>query len=205
MTEGVLQNNPLKAVIKTSKIIDDKLEELYSRHINCSINLTAIKDKQEFYIKHYLDSIYYFDKYFKPKGKVADIGSGGGFPGLVLAIFYAEISVTLIESTGKKCRFLESTAKALGLTNVEVINARAENVTGYKFDVITARGVSTVKNVLEYTFHISKPSSRWVLYKGEKLALELTEAEKLMKTKEARFETIRIEEPFTRTYCIISR
>ena len=127
-------------LIKTTEIIEKKLEKFYELHLNCQINLTAIKEKEEFYLKHYYDSIYYFQQYESPKGSLADIGSGGGFPGIVLGIFYPELKITLIESIGKKCRFLEESAKALELKNIEVLNTRVENIKDRSFDIITARG-----------------------------------------------------------------
>ena len=136
-------------LIKTTEIIEKKLEKFYELHLNCQINLTAIKEKEEFYLKHYFDSIYYFQQYEAPHGSLADIGSGGGFPGIVLGIFFPELKITLIESIGKKCRFLEESAKALELKNIEVLNTRVENIKDRSFDIITARGVSTVKELLK--------------------------------------------------------
>lgn len=205
MKDEMIADNNLYGLIATDKEIDEKLAEFYNLHINCGMNLTAIKDKNEFYLKHYADSIYYFEKYYRPQGTLADIGAGGGFPGMVLAIFYKDLSVTLVESIGKKCKFLSDAVKTLELKNVEVINSRAENISGRQFDYITARGVSPVKEVLNYTFKIAKKNTKWILYKGEKLDNELVEAKNLMMKKELCFETIRIEKPFTRTYCIISR
>lgn len=195
----------LCGIIETSSDIDRKLAAFYELHVNCGINLTAIKEKDEFYLKHYADSVYYFDKYMKPEGRLIDIGSGGGFPGIVLAIFYNNLSVTLVESIGKKCVFLREAAAVLGLTNVKVINDRAENIKGQSFDIITARGVSKVKEMLDYTFGMSMKSTKWVLYKGERLEEELKDVKNLILKKEIKVDTIRLEKPFTRTYCIIGR
>ena len=192
-------------LIKTTEIIEKKLEKFYELHLNCQINLTAIKEKEEFYLKHHYDSIYYFQQYESPKGSLADIGSGGGFPGIVLGIFYPELKITLIESIGKKCRFLEESAKALELKNIEVLNTRVENIKDRSFDIITARGVSTVKELLKNSYHISKQNTKWVMYKGERLDEELKEALPVIEKRGLNVEKIRIESPITRTYCIISR
>lgn len=192
-------------LIKTTDIIEKKLEKFYELHLNCQINLTAIKEKEEFYLKHYFDSIYYFQQYEAPQGSLADIGSGGGFPGIVLGIFFPELKITLIESIGKKCRFLEESAKALGLKNIEVLNTRVENIKDRSFDIITARGVSTVKELLKNSYQISKQNTKWVMYKGERLDEELKEALPVIKKRGLNVEKIRIESPITRTYCIISR
>ena len=192
-------------LIKTTDIVEKKLEKFYELHLNCQINLTAIKEKEEFYLKHYFDSIYYFQQYEAPQGSLADIGSGGGFPGIVLGIFFPELKITLIESIGKKCIFLYESAKALELKNIEVLNTRVENIKDRSFDIITARGVSTVKELLKNSYQISKQNTKWVMYKGEKLDEELKEALPVIKKRGLNVEKIRIESPITRTYCIISR
>lgn len=192
-------------LIKTTEIIKKKLEKFYELHLTCQINLTAVKEKEEFYLKHYFDSIYYFQQYEAPQGSLADIGSGGGFPGIVLGIFYPELKITLIESIGKKCRFLEESAKELELKNIEVLNTRVENIKDRSFDIITARGVSTVKELLKNSYQISKRNAKWVMYKGERLDEELKEALPVIKKRGLNVEKIRIETPITRTYCIISR
>ncbi len=192
-------------LIKTTEKIEKKLEKFYELHLNCQINLTAIKEKEEFYLKHYFDSIYYFQQYELPLGSLADIGSGGGFPGIVLGIFYPDLKITLIESIGKKCRFLEEAAKVLELKNIEILNTRVENIKDKSFDIITARGVSTVKELLKNSYQISKQNTKWVMYKGERLEEELKEALPVIEKRGLNVEKIRIESPITRTYCIISR
>lgn len=191
-------------LIKTTEIIEKKLEKFYELHLNCQINLTAVKEREEFYLKHYYDSIYYFQQSESPYGSLADIGSGGGFPGIVLGIFYPDLKVTLIESIGKKCIFLEQAAKILELKNIEVLNTRVENIKDRSFDIITARGVSSVKELLKKSFQISKQNTKWVMYKGERLDEELKEALPVIEKRGLNVEKIRIELPITRTYCIIS-
>ena len=194
----------LCGLVKSTPEIDNKLELFYKLHISCKINLTAIKERNEFYLKHYLDSVYYFENNLKPSGKLADVGSGGGFPGIVLAIFYPELKITLIESIRKKCDFLEEASKELDLKNVTVENDRVENIKNQSYDIITARGVAPVKAILKNTFGISKPGTKWILYKGEKIFEEIDEASKLIAKKGVHIETVRVETPFKRTYCIIS-
>lgn len=191
-------------ILKTDEKIQKKLAYFYNMHINCQINLTAIKERDEFYLKHYYDSIYYFQQYGKPEGTLADIGSGGGFPGIVLGIYYSDISITLIESIGKKCKFLEQAVKELELKNIVVLNTRVENIKDRKYDIITARGVSTVKELLKNTKNISHSNTKWIMYKGEKLQSELEEAKPILQKRGLNVTNIRIEEPITRTYCIIN-
>lgn len=180
----------------------------YKLHLEAPLNLTSIKERDEFYLKHYADSIEYFNSYMQRSLKedisLADIGSGGGFPGIVLAIYNPSWKVTLVESIAKKCRFLEEAASKLGLTNVEVINKRAENITDRKFDIITSRGVASVKDIINLTYNLAHGSTFWLLYKGERLDDELKQAKQLLNKRGLHFETIRASQPLTRTYCIIS-
>jgi 16S rRNA (guanine527-N7)-methyltransferase len=179
-----------------------KLEKFYEIHMNAGLNLTAIKDKDEFYLKHYLDSIYIFSLKNVLRETMADIGSGGGFPGIVTAIFYPDVQITLVESIAKKCRFLEQAASELGLNNVKVLNCRAEAVQG-KFDLITARGVAKVKEIIKWTKNLARKDTLWLLYKGERLEEEMQQAQDLLKKYKLGFENVRVEKPFTRTYTII--
>lgn len=185
--------------------LDVFFEKLYDIHLNSPINVTAIKNKEDFMLKHVLDSILLFSKKDLVGETLADIGSGGGFPGIVLAAWFPEKKITLIESIGKKCAFLESTAKTLGLSNVEVINARAEDVQGRTFDIITARGVSKVREMLKFTGHMAAETCTWVFYKGEHLDEELKQASKIIGKKGLKVENVRFEEPITRTYCLLTR
>lgn len=181
----------------------DKLNHFYELHMKATLNLTAIKDRNEFYIKHYLDSILLFQQKTLQFKTLIDVGSGGGFPGIVLALFYPERQITLCESIKKKCAFLEETVHTLGVENVSVINDRVENVKGKRFDMITARGVSRVLDMMKKTKNVSRETSTFVFYKGEKLDEELKEANYWLKKNKMRVENVRIESPFKRTYCVI--
>ncbi|MCA1979997.1 MAG: 16S rRNA (guanine(527)-N(7))-methyltransferase RsmG [Calditerrivibrio sp.] len=180
-------------------------ERFYELHISAPINLTAIKGKEDFYIKHYLDSIYFFCNRWVKFDNLCDIGSGGGFPGMVVAMFYPESGVFLVESIRKKADFLSNAARDLGLRNVSVINDRIENLKGLSFDFFTARGVSSVLDILKKSWNVSRETSSWLFYKGEKLQDELLEAEAFMRKNFLEAEHVRIEEPFSRSYCFIYR
>jgi 16S rRNA (guanine527-N7)-methyltransferase len=180
----------------------DKLEKFYALHMSATLNLTAIKEKDEFWLKHYFDSIYIYSLKNVSRETIADIGSGGGFPGIVTAILYPESKITLVESITKKCKFLEQAVTELGLTNVRVENGRAESVKG-QYDLITARGVAKVREMLKWTKHLAHKNTVWLLYKGEKLDEEMVQAEDLLLKYKLGFENVRIDEPITRTYTII--
>ena len=113
------------------EITDAQLEKLEKyREIllfyNEKFNITTITEKQEVYVKHFLDSILCKDL-FVDNSKVIEIGSGGGFPSIPLKIVREDLNFTLVESTGKKCIFLKEVVKELNLKNVEVLNGRAED------------------------------------------------------------------------------
>jgi 16S rRNA (guanine527-N7)-methyltransferase len=192
----------LNKYINHTDIQKERLEKFYQLHKSAELNLTTIKEREGFYIKHYLDSVYIFTLKSLPLKTIADIGSGGGFPGIVLAVLYPEAEITLVESIGKKCRFLEQAVSQLGLSNVNVKNIRAESLKG-KYDLITARGVAKVKEIIKWTKHLAHKDTLWLLYKGGQLEDELKQAKQLLRQYGLEYENVRIEEPFTRTYTII--
>lgn len=109
---------------------------------------------------------------------LVDIGTGGGFPGLVIAAARPELSVVLVESTGKKAAFLREAAQAMGVP-VEVHNARAETLTGIlraRFDLVTARAVAPLDRLLGWTVPFLRPDGRLYAMKGERWAAELDAA-----------------------------
>src|SRR5882762_5425198 len=122
---------------------------------NTRINLTAITDPQDVWLKHFLDSLSLLKAYSNPEARLLDIGSGAGFPGLPLKIVRPQWQVVLLEATRKKVAFLQHIIETLQLENVEAVHARAEDV-GHKpeyraaFDVVTARAVASLPALLEY-------------------------------------------------------
>ncbi len=188
--------------------IDEKqlnlFNDFYLLHKNATLNLTSIKEKEDFYVKHYLDSAYIFAlKNFKYKN-LLDVGSGGGFPGIVIAIINPSAEITLVESKKKKCDFLLNCIDELNLRNVNVINERVENLKNKYFDIITARGVGKTSDLLKLTKNVSRETTVWIFYKGEKIKDELFDAKKYLNKYKLKVENVRIETPFKRTYTIIS-
>lgn len=183
----------------------EQIEKFYDMHMSATLNLTAIKDKEQFYTKHVLDSfLFYVDKPSILKGNIADVGSGGGFPGMILAIMYPKLKFTLIDSIAKKCKFLEDSAKELGLDNVEVITSRSEDIKNRKFQTILSRGVAKVEQMIKYTMNLADKNCIWVLYKGENVTEEIEAAEKLMSKKKLEYINVRYETPIQRTYTVLS-
>ncbi len=128
-------------------------------------NLTAVRDTERMVSHHLLDSLAAVP-YFNGK-LVLDVGSGGGLPGIPLAIARPELQVTLIDSIAKKTAFLLQAKAELGLANLNVVTNRVENFrpeTG--FDVVTSRAFSDLKEFVTLTRHLLKPTGRWLAMKG---------------------------------------
>lgn len=127
-----------------------KMEALYVDWNN-KINVISRKDIGELYLKHVLHSLSVAVLLqFKPGTKVLDVGCGGGFPGIPLAIMFPEVEFTLVDSIGKKILVVNEVAKALGLTNVKVLNQRAESL-NQKFDFIVSRAVTAFPKFVDFT------------------------------------------------------
>ena len=157
--------------------------EIYKNHIqeiNKVLNLTAIDDDEGIDLKHFYDSLL-IEKYIKKDSTLCDIGSGAGFPGLVIAIARPDISVTLIEPTLKRCNFLNEVIAMLGLKNVVVLNARAEEAVidlRESFDVVTARAVAYLDVLSELCIPFVKMGGYFIAMKGAK-GLEELEVSKI--------------------------
>jgi 16S rRNA (guanine527-N7)-methyltransferase len=119
---------------------------------------------------------------FVPEGaSVADVGSGAGLPGLVLAAARPDTRVTLIEPMERRVAWLQEESARLGLTNVVVERARAEDAAPGRFDVVTARAVGALTGLLPITAPLAKPGGRLALLKGAAVEAELAKAEKVIR------------------------
>jgi 16S rRNA (guanine527-N7)-methyltransferase len=134
---------------------------------NAQFNLTAIRDRSGMLYKHVLDSLS-LQPYLRGT-RIADIGTGAGFPGLPLAIVDPQRRFTLVEATGKKARFAEQTAQRLGADNVQVVHARAENHRPFElFDTVMARALSSLADFAAYAGHLCAPDGRLLAMKGKR-------------------------------------
>lgn len=136
---------------------------------NAAFNLTAITEREEVIHKHFLDSLA-GAAYLPAGGRIAEVGSGAGFPSVPLAIVRRDVSFTLIESTGKKCAFLRKVSEALGL-NLTVVQMRAEEAgrdAAYReqFDAVIARAVAPLVPLCEYCLPLVKQGGRLIAWKG---------------------------------------
>jgi 16S rRNA (guanine527-N7)-methyltransferase len=134
---------------------------------NAQFNLTAIRDRLGMLRKHILDSLS-LQPYLRGV-RIADIGTGAGFPGLPLAIVNPRRRFTLIEATGKKARFVEQTASRLRLGNARVEHVRAESYRPFElFDTVVARALSSLADFAAYAGHLCAPDGRLLAMKGKR-------------------------------------
>ncbi|HEX7373655.1 MAG TPA: 16S rRNA (guanine(527)-N(7))-methyltransferase RsmG [Steroidobacteraceae bacterium] len=140
---------------------------------NTRINLTAIRERPAQITKHILDSLTMLP--WLQGERVADVGSGAGFPGIPLAIVAPQVHFALIESVGKKCRFLEAVRDGLNLTNVEVVQSRAEAYQpAQRFDTVLARAVGPIADLVKYAGGLVAGGGRFLAMKGRYPEDELT-------------------------------
>ena len=134
---------------------------------NAQFNLTAIRDRPGMLRKHVLDSMS-LQPYLRGE-RLADVGTGAGFPGLVLAVVNPKRRFTLIEATGKKARFVEQTAQRIGGGNVLVVNSRSESYRPFElFDTVVARALSSLADFVAYAGHLCAPDGRLLAMKGKR-------------------------------------
>ena len=167
-------SDPENFALRAEKLRDIVLE------VNRSFNLTRITDPQEFMIKHVADSLAigrFFPERIAAARTVADLGCGGGFPTLVLALAFPHLQITGIDSTSKKVRFVQETAEKLGLPNVTTLHARIEELNRkpeyiHKFDIVTARAVAEGKLLAKYASNFPSAKGGFIFYKTPNQAAE---------------------------------
>lgn len=151
---------------------------------NERINLTAITDEDEFYTKHFYDSVatsFYFD--FSNVESICDVGSGAGFPSIPLKIIYPHLKVTIVDSLNKRIKFLNLLAEELNLDNCNFIHSRAEDFGQNKefresFDIVTARAVARLNVLTELCLPLVKIDGYFLSLKAQKSNEEKLEAKK---------------------------
>ena len=164
------------------KVTEEKLEQLdiiYNTLVetNKTMNLTRITEKDDVYLKHFYDSLTLAKVYDLSKvNTLCDIGTGAGFPGLVLKIFYPNLEITLVDSLLKRVKYLNNLIDKLQLTGIKAYHNRAEDLIsdGKKFDIVTARAVSALPKLLLWTMPLVNKNGSFLAMKGnveEKLEL----------------------------------
>jgi 16S rRNA (guanine527-N7)-methyltransferase len=134
---------------------------------NSQFNLTAIRDRSGMLQKHLLDSLSL--QAFLRGARIADVGTGAGFPGLPLAVVNPERRFVLIEATAKKARYVSQTVERIGVRNVEVHHGRAESYRPPElFDTVLARALSSLADFVAYAGHLCAPGGRMLAMKGKR-------------------------------------
>ena len=155
-------------------VTEEKLEQLdtiYNTLVetNKTMNLTRITEKEDVYLKHFYDSLTLVKVYDLSKvNTLCDIGTGAGFPGLVLKIFYPNLEITLVDSLLKRVKYLNSLIDKLELTGIKAYHNRAEDLIkeNKKFDIVTARAVSALPKLLLWTMPLVNKNGSFLAMKG---------------------------------------
>lgn len=154
---------------------------------NEKMNLTAIKEPEEVLFKHFYDCILFFKNVEVPKNaSVIDVGTGAGFPGLVLKIVRPDLKVTLLDSLNKRLVFLNTVINELGLTDIQTVHLRAEDggkspIHREKYDIVCARAVANLPVLLEYCTPFVKVGGSFVAMKGPSLNEEIEKCKNAIK------------------------
>lgn len=189
----------------------EKLFELYYELLvqwNGKFNLTAVTEKEEVKVKHFMDSLL-GEEFIKRGAAVLDVGSGAGFPGIPLKIERSDIEVTLLDSVQKKVTFMQEVIDKLGLTGISAVHGRIEDF-GSKnsFDVVTSRAVAPLNVLCEYCLPFVKKGGIMLAYKSNEIEEELSLASKVIKLlggENARIEKRTLSGDIIRSFVIIEK
>jgi 16S rRNA (guanine527-N7)-methyltransferase len=171
MNKEEFVNELAKLNIKLSNNQLNQLNTYYQMLVeeNKKYNLTAITEENQVYLKHFYDSITIVKAIKLDNQYICDIGTGAGFPGLVLKIIFPNIKIDLLDATNKKCEFLKMVIDKLELQNINVINARCEDYAKRvreKYDIVTSRAVAPLKHLLEYSIPLLKINGTFISLKS---------------------------------------
>ena len=169
------ETNVSRETLAHLKAYADLLQDWNERH-----NLVACSTLSDLWRRHFWDSAQLAPLIPAEARTLADLGSGAGFPGLVLAAMRPDLTVTLYEATAKKCAFLCAAAERMAL-KVGIENARIEDLPAKTFDVVTARALAPLPRLLGHAYPLTGPDTVCLLLKGQNLGAELTEAHKSWK------------------------
>jgi 16S rRNA (guanine527-N7)-methyltransferase len=162
----------------------EALDELYNEW-NSKINVISRKDVDSLYEKHVLHSLSIAAAFeFAPGSSIIDLGTGGGFPGIPLAIFFPEVKFMLVDSIGKKIKVVEAVAEAIGLKNVTTRHSRIEDIKDRRFNFVVSRAVAPLKDLWTWSKPLLKKSNTnaadnqhgLICLKGGDLAQEISDS-----------------------------
>ena len=216
-----MDNLLMDSLLKMDFAIDEEkinqLNKYYEMLVekNKVMNLTAITEYDEVVIKHFVDSLAISKVYdMIPIKNIIDIGTGAGFPGMVLKIFYPDIQFTLLDSLNKRVGFLKEVADELSLNKIDAIHGRAEDYARQpnhreKYDLCVSRAVANLSTLAEYSLPFVKKGGYFVAYKAEDCLDEVKAAEKAISMLGGKIEnTVMYKIPnsdITRAFVIIKK
>lgn len=182
----ILDNDQINKFIKYKELL---------KEWNNKINLTAITEDKQILMKHFIDSLEVV-KYINKNSNVIDVGTGAGFPGIVIAIYFkGDIKITLMDALNKRIDFLEEVIKELNLLNIEIVHARAEEF-GQKekyresYDYSVSRAVAPLNILLEFDIPFIKVGGKCLLLKGTKLNEEIQKSNKALEMLNSKITNI---------------
>ena len=180
-----LEQLNIESAEEKAELLKRYMEMLLER--NRQVNLTAIKDPDEFIEKHYVDSLACAGlEQIRQAENVLDLGTGGGFPGIPLAVAFPEKSFTLLDSLNKRIRIIQEFCEELGIGNVTAIHGRAEELGRQAemrdgFDLCVSRAVADLRVLAEYCLPFVKPGGWFIAYKGADCHAETESAKRAVK------------------------
>ena len=180
-----------KLNVTLSKKQLEQLDKYYELLIewNEKINLTRITEYEDVYLKHFYDSLTIAKVVdLSTKQTLCDVGTGAGFPGVVLKIVYPNLKITLVDSLQKRVNYLNEIVKELGLEDIHAIHSRGEDFKE-TFDVVTARAVANIEKLVTYTMHLVNKNGIFVAMKGN-IDEELTSQVEQKLSKKYKIEQI---------------
>lgn len=179
--------------------------------LNAKLNLISKNDEKYLYEKHIYDSLsikLFFDKYNIKSANILDIGCGGGFPSVPIALEYPQFQVTGIDSIQKKINAINELKQSLNIINLHTICDRVEKLNGKKFDIITSRAVADLSKIAEYALPLLNKHGYFIAYKSKKAQEEITNAKPILNKYNAIINeiityTLPLEETYERNLIVI--
>lgn len=195
--------------MKNKNFYDEYIKAFLNQ--NSMLNLISKNDEKLLWEKHIFDSLSiekFFDKYGTGFKSLLDFGTGGGFPSVPIALTYPNIDVTAMDSIRKKVNAVAALKEELGITNINPLCGRVENL-DKKFDIVTSRAVASLDKIVEYALPRLNKDGFFIAYKSKKVSDEIKEAEKSLKKFNAKIIDIieyelPLEENFVRNLVVIS-
>ena len=183
--------------LETRINLTDKFQIYYNLLIetNKVMNLTSITEEKDVVLKHFIDSLAIKNYIDISNGRVIDIGTGAGFPGIPLAIIYNDTQFTLMDSLNKRINFINTVMEECKLYNIETVHSRAEdlghnNVYREKYDYCVSRAVAAIPVLLEYCIPCLKTGGKFISYKSEKAEEEISLSGNAQKKLGCRFDKL---------------